>query len=102
MLLNLKEEIQKIIKEKNLDPSLLKNKDFKDEKVVENIQAEILDIVLQEAVQLHEDNVFEFNTSDRPVEEIVGEQKAIVDEEREVIESHRPGDIDWTGYSSLL
>lgn len=86
---------------KNLK-SRLKSKEYKDEKVVENVQAEILDVILQETVELHGKNIFEFDTTEKTVSEIVKEQKAILDQNKEVMSLHRPGKIDWTGYSSFL
>ncbi|MBA5941967.1 MAG: adenylate kinase family protein [Methanophagales archaeon] len=92
------------------DPSLLierlKQKAFPLRKIRENVDAEILDVILIEAVELCK-IVYEIDTSRKRVEEVSALVRAIIDVERERGEDgnerraalrhkYKPGSIDWT------
>jgi len=62
-------------------------------KLWENLQAEIIDVILGEAVEVHAGRVCELDVTGKPVEEVVGE---ILD----VLEKHKScfvGIVDWLG-----
>ena len=66
---------------------------YKDSKMWENLQAEIIDVCLSEAVEFHPDKVCELNVTGRTVKEVVGE---ILD----VLENRKCcsfGVVDWLG-----
>ena len=68
----------------------LSERDYSDEKVAENLEAEALDVILSEAVQMHE-NVFEIDTTDKTVDEVT-------EEVEESIENKKTGygKVDWS------
>lgn len=76
----------------------LKGKGWKEKKVVENLQAEILDIILQQAVE-RQGEVYEVNTSDKSAYKSAKIIKEIIEDESER-EEYEPGRIDWSGYLS--
>lgn len=70
----------------------LRARGYPEKKVVENVQAEILDICLTEAVSsLGEGRVFEVDTSGKSVGEVVEEALSVVTEKR----GGRPGSVNW-------
>lgn len=70
--------------------SRLQQRDYPAEKVEENVQAEILDIILQEAVEKQE-NIIEVDTTGRSADRVAGEI-----EERIEKGDTGYGEIDWT------
>ena len=73
----------------------LENKDWNDAKIEENIESEAMDIILQEAIHIHEDNVYEIDTTDmRP--EKVAEEVINIMEDDDARKKHQPGSIDWS------
>ncbi len=78
----------------------LETKGWAKGKIIENVQAEILDIILQEAVQLHKD-VYEVDSTKRPIRTVAADIIKII-QEPESREPFKPGKIDWTGYSSYF
>lgn len=67
---------------------------YGEEKVRENAEAELLDICLVEAIEAYgADRVCEIDTTDRTLEEIVGEALSIIDGDG----ACRRGHIDWLG-----
>ncbi|MGM0510036.1 MAG: adenylate kinase family protein [Thermoplasmatota archaeon] len=70
----------------------MKSKDWRDRKKKENIEAEVLDIILVEAMDLL-DEVFEIDTTNKKPEEI---KKAVIDILKGRTKRYRPGKIDWS------
>lgn len=70
----------------------LSDRDYSDEKIEENVESEILDSILLEAISIQE-NVFELDTSGKSVEESVEKLE-------EAIENKETGygSVDWTSY----
>jgi len=68
----------------------LGNRDYSDYKIEENIESEMLDVILTEAVGLQE-NIIEIDTTDRKPEDVAEEiEKRIKNDETGY------GEIDWT------
>ena len=70
----------------------LSERDYSEQKIEENIESEKLDIILSQAVQRQE-KVFEIDTTDKSVEEVVEEIKSAVSEGKE-----NYGDVDWSEF----
>ena len=99
------------------DPSVLagrlKQKGFPPQKIQENVEAETLDVILIEAVELC-DIVYEVDTSGKSVEKVTAIVREIIDAEAEAeveigeesgIEKkkalrarYKPGSVDWTRF----
>ena len=83
----------------------LKQKGFTPQKITENVEAETLDIILVEAVDLC-DVVYELDTSEKRVEEVAALVRAIIDAELEAKSAetnalrakYKPGSVDWTRF----
>lgn len=73
----------------------LKRKGWSKEKIKENVEAEILDVVLQEAVSENK-RVFEVDTTKRKEKQVVQIILNILKGIKE--ERYKPGKIDWTSY----
>ncbi len=70
----------------------MKSKDWRDRKKKENIEAEVLDIILVEAMDLC-DKVFEIDTTNKGPEEV---KKALIDILNGRTKRYRPGKVDWS------
>jgi adenylate kinase len=66
---------------------------FPDAKLYENLSAEILDVCLVEALQMHEGKVCELDVTGKTVEETVNEVLAVVNEGKRCYS----GFVDWLG-----
>ncbi len=82
-------------------PKVLKNnlskKGWNKEKIKENIEAEVLDIILCEAVEIHkENNIFEINVSDKSVEEIADMIIELTKNNFKMMKKYKIGRIDWS------
>jgi adenylate kinase len=88
----------------------LKQKGFPPQKIQENVEAETLDIILAEAVELC-DIVYEVDITDKSVEDVAAVVRAIIDAEVErgeeesgsmrrkaFREKYKPGSVDWTRF----
>lgn len=81
----------------------LKQKGFSAEKIAENVDAETLDVVLIEAVELC-DTVYELDTSDKSKEEVASLVREIIEAEtvgesvrKDALRAkYKPGSVDWT------
>lgn len=74
----------------------LSGRDYSDEKVKENIEAEALDVILSQAVQ-NQENVLEIDTTGKSVEEVVEKvEKGIENKETGY------GNVDWSGSFQAL
>ena len=81
----------------NILKDRLKQKNWKTEKVKENIESEILDIILCEAVQNHpEKNIFEIDTSDKSGKKVADCVKEIVNNSFKPMKKYKIGLIDWS------
>lgn len=68
----------------------LSERNYSKQKVQENVQSEMLDVILSEAVQ-EQDDVIEVDTTDRDAEDVAEEiERRIEDDETGY------GDVDWT------
>lgn len=75
----------------------LSKKGWNEEKIKENIEAEILDIILCEAVEIHpKKNIFEINVSDKSFEGIVASIIKITINKFKNIKKYKIGKIDWS------
>ncbi len=75
----------------------LKKKGWGRENIVENVEAEILDVCLKEAVDEQGiKKVFEVDTSGKEPEDVALEIKGILEGKNRG--DHKPGKVDWTGY----
>ncbi len=75
----------------------LAKKGWKKEKIKENLEAEILDVILCEIVDSFKDSdVFEINTTDKSVEEVGNIIVKIVENKFENMKSYKIGNIDWS------
>lgn len=75
----------------------LKKKGWSGEKIAENVEAEILDVCLKEAVDEHGiKKVFEVDTSGKKPENVALEIKGLLEGKKRG--NHKPGKVDWMGY----
>ena len=85
----------------------LKQKGFPAQKIAENVEAETLDVILAEAVELCE-IVYEIDTSEKGIEGVASTVRAIIDTEMtgkkkgkkvdEIRETYKPGSVNWSRY----
>lgn len=81
---------------KKLKKRLLRKK-WSDQKVMENVDAEALDVILCETVENHPaKNIFEIDTTDRTIKEVAFSVREIVNSNFEPTESYTIGRIDWS------
>jgi adenylate kinase len=99
-LSHLLKNVEKVILLRCHPKKLKKNlsvKKWKKEKIKENLEAEILDIILCEAVEIHsEDNVFEIDTTNRNIEDIASNILEIVKNKFKIMKKYKIGKIDWS------
>ncbi len=74
----------------------MKARGWREEKIRENIEAEIMNICLDEAVEIHGKDVFEVDTTKKSPEEIARIIEEIALGKNR--EKYAPGGIDWTKY----
>jgi len=75
----------------------LSKKGWSQEKIKENIEAEILDIILCETVEIHpKKNIFEINVTGKSIEKIVDIIIEIINNEFRPIKKYKIGKIDWS------
>lgn len=82
-------------------PKILKKrlsaKNWKKEKIRENLQAEILDVILCETVELHpRENVFEIDTTEKNVDDVAECVLEIIKNNFEHMKKYNMGNIDWS------
>lgn len=70
----------------------LQERDYSEEKVEENVEAEKLDVILSKAIQTQA-KVFEIDTTDRTVEETVEEVRSAIESRKE-----NYGNVDWSEF----
>ncbi|RLF29895.1 MAG: hypothetical protein DRN05_00570 [Thermoplasmata archaeon] len=72
-------------------------KKWRKEKIMENIEAEILDIILCETTDIHpEENIFEIDTTQKPIETVAGSIIEIIKNEFKPMKKYNIGKIDWS------
>lgn len=82
---------------KKLKKNLRKKKWLK-EKIKENIEAEILDIILCEAIEIYGSNsIFEIDATEKTIEEVALIILNIVENNFQNIKNFKIGSIDWSG-----
>ena len=75
----------------------LKVKGWERPKIKENVEAEILDVILCEAVDIHkETDVFEINTTDLTLPRVVDAVKEIIAAKGTPIPKYKIGQLDWS------
>jgi len=75
----------------------LQKKGWKTKKIKENIEAETLDIILCEAVELHQKkNIFEIDTTNNTSQEVASIIHTFVKKDFEPTKPYRIGQIDWS------
>ena len=75
----------------------LQKKNWSIEKIKENIEAEILDIILCEAIDLHgKDSIFEIDTTDKKVHDVFLIILELVKQDFQNIKNYKIGSIDWS------
>ena len=82
-------------------PNKLRNNLYKKgwgkEKIKENIEAEILDVILCESVDIHpKSNVFEIDTTDKSIEDTVKSILDIIKNKFKNKKEYKIGKIDWS------
>ncbi len=70
----------------------LENRGWDYEKVMDNVEAELLDVILIEALEM-EREVYEIDTTDRSVKEVADAVEDII--RGKFTEKYQPGKVDW-------
>ncbi len=71
----------------------LKERKWSEEKLMENVEAELLDVILVEALN-HAGEVYEIDTTEMSVYEVADAVDSIV-KDRDARKKYKPGRIDW-------
>jgi len=75
----------------------LKKRNWKQEKIYENIEAEALDIILCEAVDLHsKEDIFEIDCTDKSIEDISEIIIEMIGKKFNNLKNYKIGNIDWS------
>ena len=75
----------------------LEEKGWNQKKIKENVEAEILDVVLCEAVEIHpENNIFEIDTTNKKIESVTSAIIDIVKSNFKPTKKYNMGKIDWS------
>lgn len=75
----------------------LSKRGWKEEKIKENVEAEILDIILCEAIDIHNKNdIIEIDVSEKSAEDVAKEIIEIVNRGFKNIGKYKIGSIDWS------
>jgi adenylate kinase len=75
----------------------LSKKGWNNQKIEENVEAEILDIILCETLDIHaKNNIFEINVSGKPLDEIVSSIFEIINNKFKNLKKYNIGKIDWS------
>jgi len=79
-----------------LENNLL-NRKWKKEKIKENLEAEMLDIILCETIQIHSlDKVIEIDTTEKSLNETINTIIGLADNNFKNIKNYKIGKIDWS------
>ena len=72
-------------------------KGWSDEKIKENLEAEILDVILVEAADIHPfKNIFEIDTTSKSLEEVMLSFNEIINNNFKHMKKYNIGNIDWS------
>jgi adenylate kinase len=75
----------------------LSNRGWNKKKINENIEAEILDIILCEALDLHiTKNIFEIDTTDKSIKDVFSSIIEIIENNFKKMKKYNIGKIDWS------
>lgn len=75
----------------------LEKKGWKENKIKENLEAEILDIILCEALELHKSkDIFEIDTTSKSIKEVFSSIKEIIKNNFKNMKKYNIGKIDWS------
>ena len=75
----------------------LSKKKWNEDKIKENIEAEILDIILCESLEIHlKKNIFEINVSDKTIEQVVASIIEIINNNFKIMKKYKIGKVDWS------
>jgi adenylate kinase len=75
----------------------LKKVGFDKKKIMENIEAETIDVITIESVELHgKDKVFEINVTDKTTDEITIDIINIINSDNSLKNKYAVGNIDWS------
>jgi adenylate kinase len=81
---------------KKLKKNLI-NRSWSQEKIKENIQAEILDIILCESVDLHDsNNLIEIDSTNKSIEDVSSTILKLAKEKFQNIKKYKIGSVDWS------
>ena len=81
----------------NVLKKILLSKGWKDIKIKENVEAEILDIILCESIENHDEkNIFEIDTTKLSVIEVYDKIDFIIKNDFKDIKNYKLGKIDWS------
>jgi adenylate kinase len=81
---------------KKLKSNLLK-KGWNKQKIKENVEAEILDIILCETLEIHKkENIFEIDVSDKSLDDVASSIIEIINNEYKHFNKYNIGSIDWS------
>jgi hypothetical protein len=70
---------------------------WKTEKINENLEAEILDVILCESVNIHpKKNIFEINTTDKSIDDVASSIMEIIRNKFKPMKKYNIGYIDWS------
>ena len=75
----------------------LSEKKWVEKKIKENLEAEVLDVILCESLEVHsEKNVFEIDTTELSIDAVASSVIEIVDDDFKPMEKYKIGKIDWS------
>jgi adenylate kinase len=70
----------------------LQQRDYSEQKIEENVEAEAMDVILSQAAK-HQEKIYEVDTTERTVEEVVEDVRDAIDERKESY-----GNVDWAEF----
>ena len=75
----------------------LSGKKWKKEKIKENLEAEMLDVILCETVEIHsEKNIFEIDTTDKSIDSVASSIMEIIKNKFKHMKKYNIGKVDWS------
>jgi adenylate kinase len=75
----------------------LQKKNWNNKKICENLEAEILDIILCETVEIHsKDKIFEIDTTGSNIKEMASTIISLIDSDFKSLKKYNIGQIDWS------
>jgi len=75
----------------------LSKKGWNEQKIKENVEAEILDIILCETLEIHQkDNIFEIDVSEKSLDDVASSIIEIINNKYKHFKKYNIGSIDWS------